>query len=197
MKLDEVLLRREEIIIDTKNRNIELLIPIHPDIINDGVGITDKNLCKKALEKALKPYFEDMKKYVEQLSNEKNAESLLMRISYIAKEPNVVEENGIWKVTPPGWKARTEGNLLYTLVLDKAKMIPSSISTIIDNKKVNFTRNKFREYMIDNNMHNMKGYTAINGYAFTSKGRLTIPQALLLRAWAVEYANMHLIKIRM
>ncbi|MEM4244955.1 MAG: hypothetical protein QW404_01300 [Candidatus Nanoarchaeia archaeon] len=197
MRLDDVILRRDEIIICTKKGGIELLIPIHPDIINDGVGITDKNLCKKALENALRPYFEDLKKYVDKLNREKNPQSLLMRISYLTKEPKVIEEGDAWKINPPGWKARAEGNMIYTLVLDKAKMVPSSMSTMIDNTKIGFTKTKFREYMVDNNMHNMKGYMAINGYAFSSQGIKTMPQALLLRAWTVEYLNMHLNQIKL
>lgn len=196
VRLENILLKREEIRILGDNKNLELLVPIHPEIINDGVGITDKSLCKKALERALKPYFEDLKEHVKELARKGNPKALLTRVSYLVKEPNLVDYGNGWRITPPGWKASTEGNMLYTLVLDKAEMMPSKMSILIDSSKVAFPKQKFREYMTDHNFHSTKEQTAINGYAFTSKRITTMPQALLLRAWTVEYANMHLNQVK-
>ncbi|MFH1210591.1 MAG: hypothetical protein V1645_01620 [archaeon] len=197
MRLEDMLIRREEVKIDpSKKKNIEFVIPIHPQIINDGLGFTDKKFCKEALKRALKPYFEDMKKYVGEFTRNGKPESLLLRSTYLVRDPEITEREGIWVVTPPGWRATTEGNILYTLVINEGKLVPESKSTIIGSNQVGFTREKFREYMADSQMHSSNGYIGINGYAMVPKNIKTVPQALLLRAWAVEYMNTHLKQIK-
>lgn len=199
MKLEEILLSREEIIIkkvDGKN-GVGLVVPIHPLIINENPGVVDQNFCKVTLERSLKPYFEDLKKYVDDFSKNGNAGAILLRTTYLVREPIVVDDGSNWKISPPGWKAKTEGNVLHALTIDKGKLVPSGkMTTVIDTEHVNFKIKKLREYMVDPTMHKNKGYRGIHGYAFVSQNVSTMPQALMLRAWAVEYHNTLLSQIK-
>jgi hypothetical protein len=197
MRLENILLKRDEIIIDRSDSNkIDLIVPIHPLIINDGLGITDKKFCKTALERALKPYYDDLKKYVAELTKKGLGEGLLKSI-YLVREPTILERGKYLEIVPPGWKAGVEGNSIYTLQLNNGKLKPNKMTMIIGSDKVKFQKEKFREYMADQSMQRTKDYTGINGYAFTAEDITSIPQALMLRDWAVEYMNMYLNKLKL
>jgi len=199
MKLEEILLSREEIKIrgrDGKN-GVNMIVPIHPLIIHENPGVIDKNFCKVMLERALKPYSDDLKKHVDDYSKNGNMEPFMLRVTYLVKEPSIADNGSAWKITPPGWNARSEGNTLHSLVIDKGKLVPSGkMTTIIDTEQVNFKTEKFREYMTDQTMHRSSGYIGIHGYAFVSQNISTMPQAIMLRAWAVEYHNALLSQIK-
>ncbi len=190
MKLEEVLLRKEELPIIGENR---FQVPIYPSLLKEDV-VFDTTMAAQVFPWAAKEWYDDLTIYARNLpesSSQEKEKKRWLQESYLDKPVKVVRENGRQIVTPPGfWEdlvgcdkrgfathfsiSRNAGGSLYLGNDFEREQFAFA-------KLVKFDEDKKRTYCIDESCNKMIMYSMHNVDYYQG--------ALFLRNWVMLYLN--------
>ncbi len=208
MELEDLLLKREEVPIGLpfgpiikEFDNQWCMIPIHhslKDSLPDDLKY-DMSLALGVMNDAIDWYEEDLRRYHKGLADE-GVKGWVERI-FLNDLP---VKRDVWK-WPMGLGRGMRVDMvvsqdfLYSLGLTTDCHIYADTGafdgTGMDNGKVNLSKEKFVEYSIDGDVRDWDGFYCCDMYAWQQHNVDTIPQAIMLRDWAILYENVLLRKM--
>jgi len=206
MKLEELLLKREEIPIGGYNREFSspaCIVPIHHslrDHIPDNIKY-DRELAYSVMNETIDWYVEDLKEYYEQLVD--LATKQWVEKAFLDRLP---EKRDDWGESSPlggGWIVYMvlSQNFLYSLGLTVHCHLyadtGSFVSDDINSTYARFTKEKFIEFSKDGDVREDvrdfgrdRKYYFCRAYAWHQHNVDIIPEAIMLRDWAILYENL-------
>jgi len=202
MELADLLLRREEVRIGIpfgpkvkEFENCWFVVPIHHSL-RDGLPDDlkhDGGLALGALNGAIDWYQEDFKRYYDGLAGEKKkwVERVFMN--------DLPEKRDVWKCGMEmcrGWMidVAMSQRFLYSFGLNtECNIYAETEPVMLSSVELNFSREKFAEYSIDGDVYCGDGlvpFYSCDMYAWHQHNVDTVPEAIMLRDWAILYENV-------
>lgn len=203
MKKEDLLLKKEEInILFPKDCGYGclLMVPVYPGLLEEDVEL-DPELGHRVFPKAAKAWYDELKGYE---ADDSSTRALIKDM--LKKKLSYKRRGNCWSINPPGyWNdiklltdergfARSfsvETNIAGSITLLTAH--DEYDETFLYPGYVNFSHEKFKAYAcmdVEDTKH------GVLGYAYTPHNTDSVPGALLLRAWSIEYLNEAIRQIR-
>jgi len=204
MQLEDLLLTRDEIpiggpILPTRPEfsHPGFVVPIHHslrDAIPDDLK-HDKGLAYSVLNDAIDWYTEDLTRYYKSLGNDNSTQEWIKRAFMDSLPEKQDEWNQFRSNLGGGWTVYMvlSQGFLYSLGLTVHCHIYSDTGSFHHNSVNSFeakmTKEKFIEYSIDGDVRDLDGNYFSDMYAWHTHNVDTIPEAIMLRNWAILYEN--------
>src|SRR3989338_6015187 len=187
MKLEEVLLRKEELPIVGENR---FQVPVHPSLLKEDV-VFDVRIASALFSTAAHEWYSDLREYVQTLPENTPDERLRknwITESYLDKPVEIIRENGrqrlrFWEdlvgcddrgfVTCFDISRNAGGSLYLGNDFEREQFAFAKLVKFNDDKKKRYSIDKMGMKMNMYSMHNVDYYQG----------------ALFLRNWAILYLN--------
>jgi hypothetical protein len=208
MKLEDMLLKPEEIVLEPNNNkgyHYIFLVPIHPRLIEDKSLKFEQQLAYDVLNPAAEKWYEEMKKVEKTTADENDRE--VIRELVLSEKLKVNTNYPKHSVEPPGdWELRvsfddrgfaysfcTETDIGGTLTWTGA--IRDSWLTHFFHGYLNFSEEKLKEYTPERVRTNLKDIKpeqfkfSASGFAYSPHNTDSIIAAYFLRQWVIAYHN--------
>ncbi len=195
MELEELLLRKEELVIFNENR---FQVPIYPLLLRVDVEF-DTMIASQMFPIAVKEWYDDLQSYIQNLSEntpDEKARKKWIKESYLDKSVEIVREHERQRLR--FWEDLTHCDERgFVTCLDISRNAGGSLYLGDDferekwvfNRLVKFSEDKKRLYSINQN----EGSTKMIMYSMHNVDYY--PGALFLRNWAILYLNEALRKV--
>ncbi|MFH0868915.1 MAG: hypothetical protein V1839_01680 [archaeon] len=196
MKLDDLLLKKEELPIRTIEGTLSnpvFTVPIHPKLLSPDVKI-DSIIASKVFSRAAKEWYTDLNNAIK---NANDADRTWIKDVFLKKKAYAKLYGGNYILTGTGWQddvltnengfatslsiSRNSGGTLY---LD-----PNSKFEFVHKLYVRFSPEKFREYRCENFNPDKDCSQGTWTYVYSKHNIDYYPGALFLRNWAILYLN--------
>jgi hypothetical protein len=195
MKLDELLLTKEEIEIFSKTG---FFVPIHPRLLNDSENI-DTTLANKVFPQAVREWYQDLKQSLESIKDieERN----WIKEGFLKEEPHIEvtcpnSQYKVQRVMPLNWEdnvSTMKNGFARSLIISRHSggalyLSPEKEPMYIGTRFVKFSSEKFSEYSCQKSLLR----ETVNGcyaHVYLQHNVDHYPSALFLKNWAIFYLN--------
>jgi len=188
MNIDDLFLKKDEL----PFRHERLFtVPIYPKLLSDNITL-DPDIAKKLFPQAAEDWYEDMQTYIN--SPEAAEQKTWMEDVFLKGKPEVQTSDGRQTIINGMWGDLTQSlknGFVDTLSINRniggSLMLPEEYGEYICSPDVNFSREKFDAYSIDDEL--AKGLPGTFAAIYKLDNVDEFPGALFLRNWAILYHN--------
>lgn len=194
MKLDQLLLRKEELPILGKPDCPRFTVPIHPALLRPDVRI-DPTIAYHVFRQAAQEYHTELTQYVATMQDEK--EKVWYKEVFLKNPTVMTDKRGRQTILDGMWEDLVQtGENGFARVLSINRNVGGTLFYNSEDRSctheylspptVNFTPEKFAAYAVLEKNPNIIGVT---GNAYSHHNIDHYPGALFLRNWAILYLN--------